>query len=136
MKQKILFFLVLVLLVGAYITYRVFKNASASVENEKVAYTVSVIDLVSEFENDENLANSKYLNKVIEVTGTIEKIETKDNTVNIYLSEENSTSNVICGFDAKMIDKLNIIEGQSVKVKGLCTGYLFDVVLNKCAVIP
>ena len=89
-------------------------------------YKLTSEDLLESFEEDENVANEKYLDKVIEVTGVVSKAEKNTGTTSIYLATLNDLSNVIFQLEK---DDPSIEAGHQVTMKGICTGYLLDVVL-------
>lgn len=126
MKKNIIYTILLLGALGTGIGYYMFNKPLASIDAMNTNYQMSSNDLLISFEDDENLANQKYLDKVIEVTGTVSKTETEKGITSIYLATENDLSNVI--FQLEESD-LSIKAGQEVTLKGICTGYLMDVVL-------
>ena len=52
-----------------------FQKPVTSVEKQKTQFVLNVDELLSEFEKDETHANEKYLDKVIEVSGSVESIK-------------------------------------------------------------
>lgn len=133
MKKWILV-LVLIAAVGAIAVYfYTFKKPARTAASEKAVYSISAKELATEFETDENTANTKYLNKVIKVYGTVVSVSESENEISVTLKETDSTAGVTCSFDKGSIDKSKIKPGQKVFIKGICSGFLMDVVLNKCA---
>lgn len=126
-------FLGILFLAGLYFRYMPDKNYS----KVKADYTLQATALLSEFEKNEAKANQKYMDKVIEVNGIIAEI-TKDQkgaTV-VALRNTEAFSGVLCTLQEssdEAIQKYAI--GKSIKIRGVCTGMLMDVVLNKCVVI-
>ncbi|WP_440067692.1 OB-fold protein [Tenacibaculum discolor] len=95
-------------------------------------------DLLYEFENDEEVANRKFLDKIIQVNGQISKVEASENNDIILTlkNQKDGLGTVICNLSTKENKKLiNLKEGQIVSVKGICTGYLMDVILVRCNVV-
>lgn len=91
--------------------------------------------LQKEFEDNESAASIKYINKIIEVTGKIASIKPADNnSINITLSTASDLSSVICTFPA-ITDPSKLKTGDEITVRGECSGFLMDVLLNNCAVI-
>ncbi len=113
--------------VGLY----VFRKAPESVANKKADIIVSCKQLVSEYETDEQAANQKYLDKVLEVTGIVADISNDSSGINITLRDNESIQGVVCRIVEKNDFSDNISVGDSITVKGICTGYLMDVILNK-----
>lgn len=72
-KKVILIFLVLILvIIGAY---QYLYKAHRDITTEKGSYTITVTEIFSEFQTNENSANAKYLDKTIEVTGDLSNID-------------------------------------------------------------
>lgn len=99
-------------------------------------FTVSAKELINEFEQDENAANKKYLDKVIEVTGTLTDVVKKEDSFVLLLGDTTSFSNVNCTLDVQH-DSIayGVQPGDQVTVKGICTGRLLDVVLVDCNIV-
>ena len=123
------------IVVVGLIFLKVFQPASRSVDKINPDFTLSSTTLVSEFENDEKMANSLYLDKIIEVSGTIANISDDGSVVVVTLKEPESLSGVLCSFDKNFISMEKMSLGTKVTIKGICTGYLLDVVLTKCALV-
>jgi hypothetical protein len=125
-----------VVLIALLVVWRIsFRDAEISVKSDKTNFEITAIDLVQEFSSDETAANTKYLNKVIEVSGRVAKVEDIEDGFNVYLQEPDHLSGVICGFNPEVAQKEDFILDEIIKVKGLCTGYLFDVVFVKCVLL-
>jgi uncharacterized protein (UPF0333 family) len=105
----------------------------------KPEYKLTALSLYSEFEQDEIAANKKYLDKVLEVTGSVAAVNYNTNgTVSLYL--EDPMFGVTCTVeilnDVYKIDTFHHIEvGHIIKVKGRCDGMLSDVRISKCHII-
>jgi hypothetical protein len=101
----------------------------------KPDFVVTATLLQKEFEDNETTASTKYINKIVEVTGTITSVKPADNnTVNITLSTASELSSVICTFPA-LKNPSEVKAGDVVTLRGECSGFLMDVLLNNCAII-
>lgn len=101
----------------------------------KPDFYVSSIELQRAFEENEAAATAKYVNKVIEVSGEINAIDRgENNSVNISLKTNSSFSSVICTLPSG-VNPGEISVGSQISIRGVCSGYLMDVLLNNC-VIP
>ncbi len=135
MKRIILIVLVLGVL-GAIITYTfVFRKSATNVNSAKAEVEISTDSLLFQFEQDELMANTLFLDKVIEVSGTIAEISATETGVSIYLKDPSAMSGVLCGFSEKPHGLEALKVGDMVRIKGICRGYLMDVNLNKCALV-
>lgn len=139
MRKKTLWLFIAILAIGLIATTSVwqfvFKKSDVSVASRAVEVQISVNELVSQFESNEVLANNSYLDKIILVTGNVESVNADSLGVSIYLKNPEDIGGVICNFSSGVVDIDQISVGESLKVKGLCSGYLMDVVLNKCSIV-
>ena len=124
--RKIIYTIVCLGLIGGGIGFYLFNKPLESIKSMKTQFEVSSDDLLESFEDDEESANQKYLDKVIQVTGVVSKTETENDKMSIYLNTSNDLSNIIFQLEK---EDASIKKGQEVTLKGICTGYLMDVVL-------
>ena len=125
------FFLVIL---GAVLVYLwTFRKSDLSVGSEKADFKLSAYELLQSFENDEELANAAYLDKVIIVAGPVSNISEDSLSVTVYLKDEDAISGILCSFNKSVVNTDKISIGKEVKVKGICSGYLLDVILNRCS---
>jgi hypothetical protein len=90
-------------------------------------------ELMNDFSNDENDANSRYSDKVVRVIGMIKSIQQNSSIQTIVLSTSSALRSIICQFDGRYKEQLNQLKPwQSVTVKGVCAGILKHVVLERC----
>jgi len=106
-------------------------------DNVKADYTLQSERLVAEFEKNEAKANQKYMDKVVEVQGIIAEIsaDQKGATV-VALRNVDAFSGVLCTLNedaGKAMQSYTV--GKPIKIRGVCTGMLMDVVLNKCVIV-
>jgi hypothetical protein len=110
---------------GLYQYNRGAKDLSAATPDLVVTATA----LAADFLKDEESSNTKYLNKVVQVSGKVTKIEfpVSPRPGKIVLFADSSSS-VIC--EMAMDERLDIKVGDEAKINGTCSGYLMDVILN------
>jgi hypothetical protein len=100
----------------------------------KPDFVIAATALQKEFEEDEKTASEKYINKILEVTGTVSSINQADSIhANIALKTESDFSSIICTFASS--DALRFKTGEEITIRGECSGFLMDVLLNNCALI-
>lgn len=94
---------------------------------DETAITIVADSLISAYQKDEPTANAQYLNKALSVTGTIKEIQKdQEGKQTITLSSIDPFTGIHC----TLINPLpNAEVGMRVTVKGICTGFLSDVVL-------
>ncbi|MBS1526809.1 MAG: hypothetical protein JST19_14230 [Bacteroidetes bacterium] len=122
----------LVALGGWYYVFQYSKTHHRDVANED-AVVVSAARIVKDYEANEKTANARYLNKAIEIKGVVLKRE-KDQAgdMTLTLKSGDPFANVFCTL--KPGTTLNP-RASTVMVKGVCTGFLSDVVLNGAIVV-
>ena len=133
---KIAIAVVLVIAVAGIGTALYFYNLKPQdLQKSKPDYVVTSIGLQKEFEADETGASAKYINKIVEVTGEVISVEEGERgSLNISLQTESDFSKVICTFPS--VENPDIFEqGKEITIRGDCSGFLMDVLLNNCAVI-
>jgi SAM-dependent MidA family methyltransferase len=62
-----------------------------------------------------------------------EVIINQDKTTSIKLDSDNMFGAIICNFNTEEIK--NIEEHESITIKGSCSGFLMDVILEKCTIV-
>ncbi len=134
--KKILLGLLVLGLLGAGYGYYMFNKPVASTEGAKASFAVEAPALFSAFEQDEAVANEKYLNQVVEVSGTLGEIKTGDagNPQLVLKAGDDAMFGVICEMESGF-DVSGLQTGRAVKVKGVVSGMLMDVVLVRCVLV-
>ena len=101
-----------------------------NISNEKpIVFTAT--GLVKEFLNHETKADTLYTNKVVEITGEIEKIETDSASASILLKTDISNATVSCRL--KQTQVANV--GNTAIIKGILTGFILGQVQISEAVL-
>jgi hypothetical protein len=101
----------------------------------KPDFVISASLLQKEFGDNEKEASAKYINKVIEVSGKISSVKPGENNItSITLETESPFSSVICTITAGT-DVSKLTEGNEITIRGECSGFLMDVLLNNCSLI-
>ncbi|MBX2840889.1 MAG: OB-fold putative lipoprotein [Flammeovirgaceae bacterium] len=100
-------------------------------------YKVSSKKLFADFESNENQANKRYLNQVIEVAGSVKEVSKNQQGDFIVVLDSDGGFGTVRGTLIKNqkleIDKIK--EGEAITLKGICTGMLLDIILVDCYVI-
>jgi hypothetical protein len=128
--KKWLILIVLAGIVGVNIGYYLFTKPKSAMEDLKSDVVLESAQLVTEFEADEAAAELKYLDKTIEIKGEIKEITDSG----IILESGNEMVGVQCEFE-RPGDISSVKVKDIVKIKGICTGKLLDVVLSRCIII-
>jgi hypothetical protein len=119
------------LLIGIIIAYRMYTKPSRSIENETVIPATATA-IAAEFENSEQLANRKYLDKAVEVSGIISEISQNQQNKTVVTLSGTILSGVQCSL---LENNPSLRKGQQAVIRGFCTGYLTDVVINQARIV-
>ena len=137
-RKKLLIIVSIIILalivIGAVAWSYVFRKSETSVAGQKATVEITASLLVKAYEMNEDSANIKYNDRVISVEGVIAEVQESDINIAVYLKEKSGISGVMCSFDKEAAKKEDFGIGRLVKIKGICNGYLMDVVLNKCVI--
>jgi len=132
--KKLLYFIITLIIISIIGYFVVMNMPKASIKGNDAAFTLTAVNLYADFEKNENQANRKYIGKTIVVEGTISDIDTDKNGATVlFISSANAMNGILCTLEPGQ--KGDFKENQTIKIKGLCTGFLQDVVLNKCVIV-
>jgi len=145
MRKRILIFGFFAALAGFLFGLYKYFQPVPGVASLNTDYTLNATALFSEYMENEALADSMYVRKIIEVSGAvIEKSEEwksidGDSVLvqSVLLDGGDGMTGVACQF-AELPEKSDwneIQPGSSIRVKGECNGMLFDVVLSRAVLL-
>ena len=122
MKRKIILGILLLMVVGGIVGYMIVFKSRADIVQDKPDVAVNFKDLIAAFDSDTASAAKRYIEKVVEVTGPVKRIDTSGAVV---LGEEGSLSEVVVGLDKKYHakDYEQLKEGSVAVLQGVCSGY-------------
>ncbi|WP_299120839.1 hypothetical protein [uncultured Winogradskyella sp.] len=125
MLKKIIIFGVIIILV--IVGYNYVYQDHRNIENEKAEFSLKSSEIATKFLENSTEAEKLFLNKTIEISGTISEINSNDLTID---------DKVFCQFLNDMKETIEV--NSKVKVKGRVIGYddlLEQVKLDQCAII-
>lgn len=108
-----------------------------NIEKAKSDIIIEAPALFTAFSEDEAAANAKYLDKIIEISGKVMAVNPdEEGHLSITLDSGSELFGVICQMEeSDNVKKATFNVGETVRVKGKCTGMLMDVVLVRCVPI-
>jgi hypothetical protein len=132
---KIALFAVLLIAVSGILVALHFYNLKPKdLKNVKPDFVITAVNLQKAFEENEKNATEKYVNKTVEVSGEIVSFKQGEKkSLNVSLKTGSDFSSVICTFPSA--DSTRFAAGRQVTIRGVCSGFLMDVLLNNCALI-
>ncbi len=123
--------ILLFLLLGTAIVYQMYNKPHRSIESE-TALIISAENLALSYSKNEASADKKYLDKPIQVTGLIADIANNQQNKQVVVLQGTDLSGVQCTLEQ---NNNALKKGANVIIKGFCTGYLTDVILDRCVVV-
>ena len=135
--KKWRFILIIAVLLAPVLIYALkeYNRTNADTADLKASIQIDALALLKDYETDESQANKEYNGKVISVKGRVIKIEDTGDTKKVILGDGISMNGVICEFQTTENVKVKeLVPTQEVKIKGICTGILLDVVLVRCVI--
>lgn len=135
---KILKIILPLLIVGGIAAYVMSQpKPPLDIHSAPTELAVNATSLYADFESDETAANATYAGKVIEVSGLLSAVDQNDEGGYILnLTADSPLGQVTCNLAPKEKFSASATAiNQLVTVKGVCTGYLFDVVLDNATII-
>jgi len=132
-KKLGLVFIAGILIAGGIIFY-MFNKPHRDVQAANIDFNLTTTEIVSEYLNDSDAANTKYLDdagnsKIVAITGVISTISTdQKNQKVVLLKSENDKAGVSCTFtEATNMNAEKLQKGQTVTIKGVIrSGAGFD----------
>lgn len=116
----------------AWLEYHRVPAPTATLESD---VRLTATQLWAAFSEDEVAAGARFNGKVVEVTGTVKDVTTgEDGPVEVMLDTGDPVSGVVCVMEPGVTAVYPV--GRTVRVKGVCTGMLLDVVLVRCTSVP
>ena len=137
MNKKNIFIAMLIIgITGVFVAYKMYNKPHVNVAETKAGISITADKILNDFSSDETAANTTYLGKIIEVKGKVSKTKTVKEKGIIILKTNDDFGGVSCHLSEAATKKMsNIKEGQSISLKGICTGYLMDVIFVKCEIL-
>ncbi len=122
--------LLIVVLIASGIVIYLYNKPGRSAASEK-GVGVTAADLATAYSKDEAAANKVYLDKTLDVKGVISEVTTNQQAKTVVTLEGTDMAGVQCTL-LETTDGLK--KGDSIHLKGICTGFLTDVVIDRCVI--
>lgn len=136
MKKPILLIISFLALAVAVYVYFNFLKTSPSMHRQEASSQITAEKLYEEFEADEVAANSKYLNKVVEVSGLIESIDVPEGELPTILIQTGGFGLVKATLEhAEELDNNQLAVNEHIKIRGECIGLLLDVLIINSVIL-
>lgn len=121
--------LLILSLAGLGLGYYGYQKPLPSLHGERPDFSLTAGELFDTFRSDEQAANEKYLGRFIALDGTVQHIRRQGDRINVVLKQ-----GVICEMDPREAD-VPLRIGQQIRIQGVCSGMLLEVVLVRCVLV-
>jgi hypothetical protein len=134
MNKRTIFLVALVAIAAAGIYgWSEYNREPAGTADASADVAITSDSLLLAFTTDENAANSRFNEKVVEVSGRVRAVAEEGGKMNVTLETSDALAGVVCEFATTEAPALKA--GDAARIKGICTGYLIDVVLVRCSIV-
>ena len=104
-------------------------------QNLKADYKLSAIQLIQEFDKNNSASNKKYSDKIIQIEGDVNDIESADSSINIKMTSPDTDSYVIFSFQSdNMTEAKKIKKSDQIIIRGSCSGGIYSEILEANAI--
>lgn len=131
--RKILLVVLLLAVVGGIVGYRMYSAKPEVAAGKAPDISVPASDLYKAFVADENAANQRYNDKVVQVNGEVRGITKEGGRTTVSLETGDALGAVLCEFGEDAPP--TFADKDTVTIKGFCAGYNLDVLLQRCSVV-
>ena len=135
-KNKIIISILIFGSLCFFIVYQTYNTPHRNIMGSTKDISLTADKIMDDFFSDESKANKRYLDKIIEVSGIISELKVVKEKGIITLKTTQDFGNVLCHLSEDTSQDIQTLsEGQRITLKGVCTGYLMDVILVKSEII-
>ena len=132
-KRTILWLgILLLLLAGAGYAWHLYDKPHSSAAGESADLTVNADTLYHQYQRDERAADQRYMGKVLSVSGKLTEIQHSGKSEIWIIAAQPDGGGINCQLFAGTKVDHEPKPGETVIVKGRCTGFLMDVNLADC----
>src|SRR5436190_10634266 len=102
MKRRTVILLVILVVLGVagLVAYRMYDERTHDTTSDKPDFVINATDLIAAFDKDTASASKMYIDRLMEVTGTVISV---DSTGSVVLGEEGTASSVTASLDRRHI---------------------------------
>lgn len=121
-----------------FLTYAIwqYNKPHLNIKQENASLFLTIDELIEEFQNDEFKASEKYTDKIIQIKGTIFDISLLEGNSVITLKNNDQIVGIHCNMNPEdNLKSIKLKKGDIIEIKGICTGFLLDIVMVKCVLI-
>ena len=135
-KFKWILGFLLLMIIGLSGALYYYNKPHVNVEKTQAVFVLTAENLISEYQNSESETNRKYSEQVIQIKGKVHEVSVEKGNTVLILKNDDQESSVICNMLFDQADRVGQLKkGDQIAVKGVCTGYLMDVIMVRCILV-
>ncbi len=135
MLRKLIGIILIAIIIGGGVAYYLLNKPHKSAEGIKPVATLTAEELFTQYSTDAAGSDAKYLDKVLEVSGTVSNVSVNElNETKVALSTSDMLAEI--AFIMKKGENIESLKtGTNIALKGICVGYNTDVELKEAVVV-
>lgn len=136
MKKTIFILLILAVAGGVYYGWHLYSRKVDSTTVLKTDHVIAPDELFRAYSEDETSAMTKFSGKILELNGVVRSTDNDSLGWNLVMEAGDDFFGINCAMEAGQEERMkSVSEGDSLKIKGKCSGFNGDVVLVQCIVL-
>lgn len=134
MKKTIYLLIAILLILGGIFAYQQYNKPHRDASTESPFTTITAEELFDAFDQDEINSTAKYVDKVLEINGTvIEILEGREGEYSLVLKTNHPVFGIKCAILSENPSPPEV--GAEVTIRGICSGFNSDVEISRCILI-
>jgi len=135
-KFRIISGIFIFVIISLFLILKSYNKPHRDIRTSKADLTLNAEYFLKQFLEDEDAASKKYVDNIIQLNGKIFEISTQDGNSVITLKNEHSDAGIICQLVPEdNRNALKLKKGHNVTIKGVCNGFLLDVIMVRCIIV-
>lgn len=116
--------------------YYFYNHKQVDTRKAKTEISLTANELLTELNGNEEERFGQYIEKALEIEGTIYQVTYKAGKYSLLLRGDKIDSLILCEMQKDQASLVKLLEvGDEVKVKGILKGFLMDAILLNCIVL-
>ena len=121
------------IIISLFFIINLYNKPFIDIKKSNPELVISAQEILSDYQADENLANKKYVDNLIQIKGEIADISFDNGISIITLKDISGFSSIICHMLPEAnLNVLKLKKGNQIVIKGVCTGFLIDIMMVRC----
>lgn len=130
---KILLIGLILIIISLFFIIHLYNKPFIDIKKSDPKLEITAQEILNDYQADERLANEKYVDNLIQIKGEIADISFDKGISIITLKDTRGVSSIICQMLPEAnLNVLKLKKGKQVLIKGVCTGYLIDIMMVRC----